>query len=97
MGTYRAKLDGVGKWQAEFDSRLWDVLRGARAVPARPAGEVDWFRVDSECRQHIWGEWKQGAYRDDASTPLPSPDPVAWPTRTVIQLGCQALTAPPAT
>jgi hypothetical protein len=95
-GTYRARLDGTAKWRAEFDARLWDVLRGTRTAPKRPAGEVDWFRVDSQCRQHIWGPWKQGAYVDDASTPLPAPDPVGWPTRTVIQVGCPALTAPPA-
>ena len=94
-GTYRARLDGTAKWQAEFNGRLWDVLRGAASAPKRPEGEVAWFRVDSQCRQHIWGAWKQGAYVDDARTPLPSPDPVAWPTRTVIQVGCPALTAPP--
>lgn len=94
-GTYRARLDGDAKWLREFDSRLWDVLRGAKAAPTRPAGERDWFRVDSQCRQHIWGTWKQGAFRDDASTPLPTPDPVGWPTRTAIQVGCQALVAPP--
>ena len=95
-GTYRARLDGTAKWRAEFDSRLWDVLRGVRPAPKRPAEEQAWFRVDSQCRQHIWGEWKQGAYLDAQKTPLPTPDPVRWPTRTVIQLGCQALVAPPA-
>lgn len=96
-GTYRGKLDGPKAWKAEFDSRLWDVLRGVRPAPERPAGETDWFRVDSECRQHIWGEWEQGAYLDDTRTPLPAPDPVAWPTRTVIQTACPALVAPPKT
>ena len=94
-GTYRAKMDGSKAWKAEFDSRLWDVLRGVRAAPERPAGETEWFRVDSQCRQHIWGEWQQGAYLDDKRTPLPAPDPAAWPTRTVIQAGCPALMAPP--
>ena len=96
-GTYRAKLDGDKAWRAEFDSRLWDVLRGAKAAPERPEGEVEWFRVDSQCRQHLWGSWEQGAYVDDATTPLPAPDPVAWPTRTVIQVACPALVAPPRT
>jgi hypothetical protein len=94
-GTYRGKLDGVAKWEREFRSRLWDVMIGDAAAPARPSGETEWFRVDSQCRQHIWGSWRSGAYVDDARTPLPTPDPVAWPTRTVIQLGCQALVAPP--
>ena len=96
-GTYRAKLDGAKAWKAEFDTRLWDVLRGARPELERPEGESDWFRVDSHCRQHIWGEWGQGAYLDDEKTPLPAPDPVAWPTRTLIQTACPALVAPPKT
>jgi hypothetical protein len=96
-GTYRAKLNGKTAWLKEFDSRLWDVMRGAKAAPGRPAEETAWFRVDSQCRQHIWGSWSQGAYRDDASTPLPGPDPAGWPTRTLIQAGCTALTAPPET
>ncbi|MDP3713463.1 MAG: S8/S53 family peptidase [Mycobacteriales bacterium] len=93
-GTYRGKIDGPATWKAEFDSRLWDVLRGTKPSPTRPAGETEWFRVDSECRQHIWGSWTQGAYVDDATTPLPSPDPM-WPTRTLIQTACPALVAPP--
>ena len=96
-GTYRGRLDGTKAWKAEFDARVWDVLRGARPAPERPVGESDWFRVDSSCRQHIWGEWEQGAYLDDARTPLPAPDPVTWPTRTVIQTACPALVAPPRT
>jgi hypothetical protein len=94
-GTYRARLDGDQAWKAEFTTRLWDVLRGTRPAPERPAGETEWFRVDSHCRQHIWGEWEQGAYLDDDKTPLPAPDPVAWPTRTLIQTACPALVAPP--
>lgn len=94
-GTERARLDGDTAWKAEFDSRVWDVLRGARPAPERPAGETEWFRVDSHCRQHIWGPWEGGAYLDDTRTPLRAPDPVAWPTRTLIQTACPALLAPP--
>jgi hypothetical protein len=65
----------------------------ARAT--RPAGEKEWFRVDSFCRQHIWGSWSGGAYVSPARTPLPGPDPVAWPTRTAIQEVCPSLMAPP--
>lgn len=94
-GTYRAKLDGAARWDREFRSRLWDVMTGTVSAPKRPGGEREWFRVDSQCRQHIWGTWSSGAYVDAGRTPLPAPDPVAWPTRTVIQLGCPVLVAPP--
>ncbi len=94
-GTYRARLDGTKKWLAEFDTRLWDVMTGRRAAPARPAGDTEWFRVDSWCRQHIWGSWSGGAYVSDAKTPLPAPDPNT-PSRNAYQAGCNALVKPPA-
>jgi hypothetical protein len=94
-GTYRVKLDGNAKWLAEFDARLWGVLNGARPDPKRPAGDVEWFRVDSWCRQHIWGEWTSGAFVNDTRTPLPAPDP-ATPSRNAYHQGCQGLTRPPA-
>jgi hypothetical protein len=93
-GTYRARLDGDKKWLAEFDGRFWDVLRGAKAAPKRPAGDKEWFRVDSWCRQHIWGGWEEGAYRTDASTPLPAPDPTT-PARNAYFASCQGMTKPP--
>ncbi len=94
-GTYRARLDGTAKWLAEFDGRFWGPMTGAKAVPKRPAGDPEWFVVDSWCRQHIWGSWTGGAYKG-ASTPLPTPDP-ATPSRNAYQEGCQGLTRPPAT
>jgi hypothetical protein len=93
-GTYRLKLDGDKKWAAEFNSRLWDVMTGKKAAPKRPAGDKEWFRVDSWCRQHIWGAWEEGAFKDASSTPLPSPDP-ATPSRNAYHAGCQGLTKPP--
>ena len=94
-GTYRARLDGTAKWLAEFDGRFWGVLNGTRAEPKRPAGDVEWFRVDSWCRQHIWGEWTSGAYVNATRTPLPAPDP-ATPSRNAYHEGCRGLTRPPA-
>jgi hypothetical protein len=91
-GTYAARLHGDGPWQQEF-ARLWGPLTGTSAAPKRPAGERDWFLVDSWCRQHIWGEWTGGYYRGTA-TPLPANDP-AWPTRTALRNGCEGATAPP--
>jgi hypothetical protein len=92
-GVYRGHIDGA--YDAELTTRLLDPLFGRAPAPERPEGEVDWFRVDSECRQHIWGDWSGGAFTSEEETPLPSPDPVAWPTRTAIQSACPVLTAPP--
>ena len=86
-GVYWAKERGEAEWRKEFEDRLWGVIRGTRAAPARPDGEVDWFRVESFCRQDYWGRWKQGAYLDEATTPLPAADP-AWPTRTALLEAC---------
>ena len=77
-------------WQAQTDARLWDVLRGNRPEAQRPKGEVEWFRVDSWCRQGRWGTWSQGAYLDKAKTPLPGPD-AASPIRTALLSACPAL------
>ncbi len=92
-GTYRGKLDE--DWDARFAARVMGPLLGTAVAPQRPAGEVDWFRVDSACRQHIWGDWTGGLYKDEKSTPQPAPNPVAWPTRTLIQEACPVLMPPP--
>jgi hypothetical protein len=93
-GTYRARLDGTAKWLKEFDGRFWGPMTGAVAAPARPVGDKEWFRVDSWCRQHIWGSWKGGDYLDGTKTPLPTPDPLT-PSRNAYQAGCNALVRPP--
>jgi hypothetical protein len=92
-GTYRGLLDET--WDGLFRTRLLGPMLGRVAAPERPAGEVDWFRVDSACRQHIWGSWDGGYYLDEQRTPQPSPDLAGWPTRTVIQDSCPHLQAPP--
>ena len=91
-GTYRGLLDE--DWESFFSSRVLRPMLGKAVVPARPEGEVDWFRVDSACRQHIWGEWKGGYFLDEERTPQPSADP-SWPTRTAIQTACPLLSPPP--
>jgi hypothetical protein len=92
-GTYRGKLDE--EWNSIFANRVMGPMLGRAAAPERPAGEVDWFRVDSACRQHIWGDWAGGYYLDEQRTPQPAPNPVAWPTRSTIQQACPFLMPPP--
>ncbi|MEA2646187.1 MAG: serine protease [Chloroflexota bacterium] len=96
-GTYRGLLDGPDLFQATFEQRLYGVLFGRQPPPDRPVGEVDWMRVDSWCRQHIWGEWGGGYYTDATNTPLPSSDPVGWPIRSTLQAACPSLQPPPKT
>lgn len=88
-GTYRGLLDE--DWDSRFATRVMGPMLGRTAAPERPAGEVEWFRVDSACRQHIWGEWTGGYYKNEETTPQPAPDLVGWPTRTVIQESCPFL------
>ena len=88
-GTFRGLLN-KSKTPADDVARVVAIAKGAKPG-ARPAGEVEWFRVDSWCRQQIWGTWGDGSYTSDAKTPLPGSDPVAWPTRTAIQQACPLL------
>ena len=90
-GTYAARLRGDAEWKKEFD-RLWLPLTGKANPPKRPAGEREWFLVDSWCRQHIWGEWSGGYYSSGVTLPADSPD---HPTRTAYRNGCEGLQPPP--
>lgn len=49
-------------FRAEQD-KFVDALRGDRGLPVRPAGETNWFVIDSKCRQRLWGTWTGGYYR----------------------------------
>lgn len=91
FGTYYARVKGDDKaWLAEFN-RFFLPLVGRAAELKRPADEAAWFRVDSWCRQHIFGSWNGGYYRSAATTPLPDPDPAGHQVRTGLQLGCNGL------
>jgi hypothetical protein len=57
-------------------------------VLKRPEGERDWMTVLSFCRQHLWGSWRGGYYREGDS-PLPGPD-ADYPVRTFIETTCPA-------
>ena len=93
-GTFRGNLDRANGPAGDVRRVVGPAL-GIAAPLKRPAGEVEWFRVDSWCRQHIWGSWSGGYYTSDKATPLPSADPAAWPTRTAIQEACPGLMPPP--
>jgi hypothetical protein len=88
-GTFRGALNKDGGVAAEV-ARVVNLAMGAKPA-ARPAGEKDWFVMDSWCRQKIWGAWGQGSYLNDAKTPVPAADPIGWPTRTAIQEACPLL------
>ena len=94
-GTFRGRLDDKTNGLQKEIARIVGPALGKTAAMTRPAGEVEWFRVDSWCRQHIWGSWAGGYYRSASATPLPAADPAAWPTRTAIQQVCPALMPPP--
>lgn len=95
-GTYYARLkQDDALWLEEFNRFFKPVLGQAPAL-TRPADEEAWFRVDSWCRQRIFGAWAGGYYRDATATPLPAPSAGA-PTRTAIAVGCNALTKLPST
>lgn len=92
-GAYRARQSGlVSVWMADQE-RILGPLFGRTPVAQRPQGERDWMTVDSFCRQHLWGPWADGYY-DASSRPLPAPDPLAYPLRTALQVGCPALVVP---
>lgn len=91
-GTYFARLKADDeRWLAEFD-QLAGPLLGTRAPLARPADEKDWFIVDSWCRQHIFGAWKDGAWKTGQAIPGPS---ASAPVREAYYVACQPLTKLP--
>ncbi len=90
-GTYFGKLRSEDEWREEA-GRITGPMDGSLAPLERPAGEAEWFVVDSFCRQHLWGSWSQGDYLEGTtSLPGASPD---WPLRSAIETGCPALTPP---
>jgi hypothetical protein len=94
-GTYYARLKADDSlWLKEFD-RFYAPLVGTAPALKRPADEAAWFLVDSWCRQHIFGSWSGGYYKD-GKTALPTPDPAA-PTRNALQVACNAMTKLPST
>ena len=92
-GSYFARETGkIKDWLAEFE-RVIGPLEGRRKTLKRPKGERQWMIVDSFCRQHIWGSWLGGYYRD-GETKLPGNDP-DWPLRSALETTCPYLTHTP--
>jgi hypothetical protein len=89
-GSYLARSHDDDEWLTEFD-RLLGPLEGRTAAPARPDGEREWMRVDSWCRQHIWGKWAGGYHTGQALPPID----VRWPVRSSLLAACPALQPPP--
>lgn len=95
-GTYYARLRSDDLlWLNEFD-RFFGPVVGTRAALKRPADEAAWFLVDSWCRQHVFGTWSDGYYREGVST-LPAPDPAAAPVRSAYAVACNGLAPVPGT
>lgn len=86
-GAFRGALDPSGGAAADV-ARVTGITLGTRRAAARPAGEREWFVVDSWCRQHLWGAWSGGAWRKGQA--VPAPDPAA-PLRSAITVACPAL------
>ena len=81
----------TGKWSdymKEFERVIGPML-GTQKEVGRPEGEREWMIVDSFCRQHLWGAWNGGYYRE-GETDLPGDDP-QYPMRSSLERGCPLL------
>ncbi|MEO7802922.1 MAG: S8/S53 family peptidase [Actinomycetota bacterium] len=58
-------------------SRFEAALKGQVSSFARPAGETNWFIVDSKCRQKLWGSWNGGYYSGSDPALDIQTDPIA--------------------
>ena len=90
-GSYFGLMDGRSTWREELD-RIVLPMFGSSQVLERPEGEREWMVVDSFCRQHLWGSWTDGYYRD-GKTSLPGVSAL-WPLRSAIETSCPFLTLP---
>lgn len=92
-GTYFVRESGEKDvWLEEFE-RIVGPMEGRMDQLERPDGEREWMVVDSYCRQHIWGAWRDGYYLPDV-TNLPGPDP-RYPIRSSLEQTCPEMMPPP--
>ena len=89
-GSYfgREKGPSSKQWLKEFE-RLLGPLFGTAKELKRPEGEREWMTVASYCRQHLWGKWRGGYYRQGSSE-LPGFD-TDYPIRSAIETACPYL------
>jgi hypothetical protein len=91
-GVYRGRVAGRAVWEDEQD-RVFGPMVGTEQTIQRPAGEREWFLVDSYCRQQNWGAWGGGYYRA-GETALPADDP-SRPVRAAWAKSCPGGRIPP--
>ena len=92
-GVYRGRVAGRQVWEGEQD-RVFGPMIGTQSTIERPAGEREWFIVDSYCRQRNWGSWG-GGYYVEGKTALPGDDP-SRPVRAAWARSCPGGKVPPA-
>lgn len=90
-GTFHGLIDGREVWREELRRIVLPVL-GRSETLERPDGEREWMVADSFCRQHLWGSWSGGYYREGKSE-LPPASP-HWPLRTAIVTACPLVDRP---
>jgi hypothetical protein len=91
-GVYRGRVAGRAIWEDE-QQRVLAPIFGLAGTIDRPAGEREWFVVDSYCRQKNWGSWT-GGYYVDGKTALPPDDP-SRPVRATWARTCPGGKVPP--
>lgn len=87
-GTYLGLLEGKSTLAEEL-ARILGPMFGRAAALKRPEGEREWMTVDSFCRQHLWGAWKNG-YFVEGRTELPGFSE-EWPLRSAIESVCPSI------
>lgn len=91
-GLIHGRIDGPAAYEQEAQ-RFVDAAVGDVASHARPAGEKNWFTVDSKCRQRLWGSWSGGYYDGTEPTWVPNQDGIAmafWAWCSALPVGVRS-------
>lgn len=89
-GVLHGRID-AGRFAFE-QRRLFDALRGEVAPYLRPPAEQNWMKVDSKCRQHLWGSWTEGYYKTGDADP--TFDPTVDQPAMLVNAACPLLPSP---